>query len=211
MVLSLGFAECVLSSIDALCELILNAWSTFELIFRGNLYASVQSAVLKANQWLTRYMFQSSRQTSPSPHVLHGSCPGKELCESCHPWTVCFATEGSLQFHYMACAWTWRHVRKKEKKCFRNMFEKACVLLLCCFGSFSFCVGFFFLLLLHQHLNDVMKPCRDGWQMYITWIIVVKLRRLDGGAPLLCSTDEMGFFYLLNQTFSSRVVLVCLF
>lgn len=120
MVLSLGFAECVLSSIDALCDLILNAWWTFELIYRGNLYASVQLAVPKANQWLTRYMFQSSRQTSPSLHVLHGSCPGKGLSESCPPWTVCFATEGSLQFHYMACAWTWRHVRKKEKKPFQK-------------------------------------------------------------------------------------------
>lgn len=193
MVLSLGFAECVLSSIDALCDLILNACWTFELIYRGNLYASVQLAVLKANQWLSRYMFQSSRQTLPSPHVLHGSCPGKGLSESCHPWTVCFAMEGSLQLHYMACAWTWRHVRKKEKKSFKTMFEKACVLLLCCFGSFSFCVGFlfvclfvsFFVVVLHQRFNDVMKPCRDGWQMYITWIIVVKLGRRGSGSALV--------------------------
>lgn len=159
MVLSLGFAECVLSSLEALCDLILNAWWTFELIYRET------GMLVYSRLYL--------RQTSGSPvthfnpvvrhrHLLtrlHGSCPREELSESCHPWTVCFATEGSLQSHYMACAWTWRNVRKK-KKSFKNMFEEACVLLLCCFGSFSFCVGFFFFASAFKWCHEAMS-----WRM----------------------------------------------
>lgn len=116
---------------------------------------------------------------------------GSDSSESCRQWAVCFATEGSLQFHYTACAWTRRHViekrQKNKKERFKNMFEKACFLLLCCFGSFSLRVGWFLfllLLLLHLHCNDVMKPCRDGRQMYITWIIVVEWRRRGTGSAL---------------------------
>lgn len=74
-----------------------------------------------AYEWLTRYMSQTSHQPSPS---LHDKDPASErntlwtygtanfyFFESMsvgsklrHEWTVGFLTEGSCQFHYVACA-----------------------------------------------------------------------------------------------------------
>lgn len=78
--------------------------------------------------------------------------------------------------------------KKRKKKVWKYVWKRlvfcSCVVL----GHFHsvcvFLILFFCFFLTNLHFNDVMKPCRDRWQMYITWIIVVKLRRRGRGSAL---------------------------
>lgn len=43
--------------------------------------------------------------------------------QTCHKWTCFVNGKGSRQFHYVACAWNWWHVRRKKKvKKFEKVF-----------------------------------------------------------------------------------------
>lgn len=151
-VLSLGFAECVLSSNNALCALTLNAYWNFELIWRGSCTPVYRRLDISQTSGSSVTCFQP---VTTRHHIsTEGSRLGKKLlkgldrrllCTSlpsvfesmlvsskiCHQWTVCFLKEGSRRFHYVACAWTWWHVKKKQtKKIPKKSFKKKVFFLL---------------------------------------------------------------------------------
>lgn len=41
--------------------------------------------------------------------------------QTCHKWTCFVNGKGSRQFHYVACAWNWWHVRKKKQKVWKSL------------------------------------------------------------------------------------------
>lgn len=136
----------------------------------------------------------------------------------CHERTVCFLMEGSRQFHYVACAWTWWHVKKNQKKKKNQKGFKKKVFFLLLFSFSLRRVRF------SDHVHVVcfcipirvmsLKLCSDRWQMYITPTIVVKLQ---WGGRSFCSSKATFFFSPKNDSFcthllnSSHVVAVRLF